>query len=222
MIKAIIFDLDQTLIDRDATMINFLSEQHNRILNNVVNKDSFVNSVIKFQESGYADKFIAYQKTCINMKIDCSLALDLYKDMENSYGENPILLEGAKEVLEYLSKDYKIGLISNGPRRWQENKIKYSNIGSFFDSIIISGKKGIKKPNIEIFHKSCNDLNVRPKESVYIGDHPTNDIEAAIDAGMYGVWVKNENYCKPYKYNYIIDSLKDLIDKPWLNHIYQL
>ncbi|HIQ03059.1 MAG TPA: HAD family hydrolase, partial [Desulfurococcales archaeon] len=44
-----------------------------------------------------------------------------------------------------------------------------------------------KKPTREIFHLACRLLNVKPSETVYVGDDPKNDIEGAKMAGLKAV-----------------------------------
>ena len=61
MISTVIFDLDETLIDRNRTMRRFLSTQQERFPELPGN---FIDTCIKFQNNGYADKLGAHEKTC--------------------------------------------------------------------------------------------------------------------------------------------------------------
>jgi len=63
--KALIFDLDETLIDRSKTMSLFLRVQYERfVVLGSVSVDNFVVSVLKYQKNGYEDKHVAYQLAC--------------------------------------------------------------------------------------------------------------------------------------------------------------
>ena len=63
--KAIIFDLDETLVDRSATVTAFLENQHERFRNRLSSpKTSFVRTVLRHQNNGYADKRVAYGDAC--------------------------------------------------------------------------------------------------------------------------------------------------------------
>ncbi|CUX67864.1 Alpha-D-glucose-1-phosphate phosphatase YihX [Clostridium sp. C105KSO15] len=97
------------------------------------------------------------------------------------------LLSVDNNVLEILGrvreKGVKIGLISNA----DIIDIKYWNdspLSSFFDSVIFSCDVGILKPETEIYQLAMKRLNVRPEESIFIGDGGSNELFGARRAGM--------------------------------------
>ena len=51
--------------------------------------------------------------------------------------------------------------------------------------------EGIKKPNPQIFKRALDQLYVLPNQSVFVGDHPENDVKAARNVGMTGIWKKD-------------------------------
>jgi len=64
MIKAILFDLDETLVDRSGMMRLFLAEQYQHFEElHRYDKKSFIDSCLVFQRNGYADKYDAYSAT---------------------------------------------------------------------------------------------------------------------------------------------------------------
>ena len=69
--------------------------------------------------------------------------------------------------------------------------------------------EGIKKPDPAIFKKALQQLNVLASESMFVGDHPQNDVKGAINIGMIGVW-KKERQWKEVEADYIINDLKEL------------
>lgn len=52
-------------------------------------------------------------------------------------------------------------------------------------------------------------LNVSPKESIFIGDHPKNDVQAAMNIGMTGIWKKNQHWSN-VEADFVIDDLKEI------------
>ena len=211
MIKALLFDLDQTLIDREQTMQRFLNEQICRHRPRIKSAAStLVESIFRHQENGYADKLTAYRNACTELNEDSALAQVLFEGMEQRYGENPILFEGAGEVLASLQDEFRLGLITNGRRKVQSAKINSSGLHGFFDSILISGQVGVKKPDPAIFHLGLDALAVRPDQAVFIGDHPVNDIEAAAAVGMQTIWFENNHYHRPACCDDSIGSLAEL------------
>lgn len=70
MIRAILFDLDETLIDRNETMRLFLANQHSRFpALRACDSDVFAAECLRFQHNGYADKLEAYSKACVSLGI---------------------------------------------------------------------------------------------------------------------------------------------------------
>lgn len=97
------------------------------------------------------------------------------------------LLSIDNKVLEVLGrireKGIKIGLISNA----DIIDIKYWNdspLSTFFDSVIFSCDVGIMKPETEIYQLAMKSLNVKPEESIFIGDGGSNELFGARRAGM--------------------------------------
>ena len=54
---------------------------------------------------------------------------------------------------------------------------------------VVSDDIGIWKPDARIFEYAMKKLGVTAQESLFVGDHPVNDIQGALGAGMSAVWV---------------------------------
>jgi len=87
-----------------------------------------------------------------------------------------VLNKGVRNLLRKLSSQYQLGLISN----WDESLtdlMESFGVSDYFESITISGDIGISKPDPEMFRIALRDFpNVKPKETVYVGDEYQNDI----------------------------------------------
>ena len=174
MIRAILFDLDETLIDRRETMRLFLLEQHQRFseLNSCSDRE-YAEACLRHQQNGYADKHTAYTLACSDLGItNQKLISAIFEDFKNCYGNLPVLFAGAYETLSMLSLSYRLGLVSNGRAKGQLAKIRASGISEFFSSVCISESVGCKKPNHEIFLKCLHELSVSPSEAIFVGDNP--------------------------------------------------
>ncbi|WP_339293220.1 HAD-IA family hydrolase [Paenibacillus sp. FSL W8-0187] len=114
------------------------------------------------------------------------------------------------ELLDYIKgMNIKLGIITNGFGRFQMNNIKGLKIDHYFDEILISEIEGVRKPNIEIFMRALKRLGIEPHEAIFIGDHPVNDVEASIKAGMIGIWKEDDFFERPSnEYR----SIKNLIE----------
>ncbi|WP_298473352.1 YjjG family noncanonical pyrimidine nucleotidase [uncultured Maribacter sp.] len=88
------------------------------------------------------------------------------------------------EILEYLKPNYNLHIITNGFQEVQRKKLKNANIFDFFKVVIDSEQAGVKKPNPIIFNKALNEANVRPEQSLMIGDSLEADILGAKAVGF--------------------------------------
>ncbi len=75
--------------------------------------------------------------------------------------------------------DIKLGIITDGIPVKQFEKILRLRFEKFFDEIIISDEIGIRKPNPRLFSYALDKLNVKPDETLMVGDRLDNDIEPA-------------------------------------------
>jgi putative hydrolase of the HAD superfamily len=75
---------------------------------------------------------------------------------------------------------------------------------------LISEVEGVRKPDVEIFVRASHNLNVKPYESVFIGDHPEVDILGARNAGMKSIWKRNSGWQEPQHADGIIDNLGEI------------
>jgi len=212
MIQAIIFDLDNTLIDRTATFTAFLMDQFDRCVQQIgtISKQAYIKVVLAYDNNGYTRKSELYKSVCKELDLTKTISKELHNDFLLHYGKSPILLDGVHQVLKILQKDFKLGLITNGRSISQRFKINQSGIGNYFHSIRISEEDGVKKPNREIFENCLKDLSVEANKSVYVGDHPINDVEAAKQVGMHAIWFKNEWYSPPNCQHGTIKNLTEL------------
>jgi 2-haloalkanoic acid dehalogenase type II len=95
------------------------------------------------------------------------------------------LFPEVSEVLERLSKDYKIALISNFTHtEFITSTLRELRIHRFFDKIIVSDTFGWRKPHPSIFKHFLNTLEVRAEDAVFVGDDIESDIKGAKNMGI--------------------------------------
>jgi putative hydrolase of the HAD superfamily len=212
MIKAVLFDLDGTLLNRDASVEKFIDDQYARIKNWVghITKEKYKSRFIELDCRGYVWKDKVYQQLVDEFEIKeitwDSLLDDYVDEFKNSCVPFPNLI-GMLETLK--RKSVRLGIITNGKGKFQMENIKALGIEKYFDTILISEFEGIKKPDPEIFKKSLKQLNALPSESIYVGDHPVNDIRASRNIGMKGIW-KRDCQWDNAEADFIIDDLKEI------------
>ncbi len=212
MLTTVIFDLDQTLIDRDATFRLFLEKQQLRLQEHLgnISFERFYATVKLYDNNGYRAKDEVYRLVCADLGLELTAATTMFKDYTKFYRSDPILFEDVHQVLSDLKKHYTLGLISNGKTINQNAKIDNANLRNYFKCIVVSETEGIKKPDIRIFQHCLERLNVSAEEAVYVGDNPENDVRAAQLSGMKAIWRRNSHYDEIDFADGIINQLSDL------------
>jgi putative hydrolase of the HAD superfamily len=212
--KAIFFDLDRTLHDRDASIQNFLNYQSDWLLQKhpSIDVEVFKERFLIHEKSGYVWKDIVYQKLVEEFSLEVT-AEQLLADYVDHYAQHSQEMKGASELLTYLkNQGLKLGLITNGRGVFQDATIDSLKIRDFFDVILISEYEGIKKPDPLLFEKATQMLSLTPEECVYVGDHYENDIMASKKVGLKTIWLTNEeiedNLCEADR---VIRSLEEWI-----------
>ncbi len=113
------------------------------------------------------------------------------------------LLDGAMEVLEYLSTRYQLHIITNGFAEVQVLKLNNSCISHFFDTVTSSEEVGLKKPHPVIFETALQKALVSPQKSMMIGDTFEADIIGAEKVGMHTLFFNYRNDEVPSNYRVV-------------------
>ena len=185
-LSAVVFDLDytlavtetdrQTLLDRataavdapDMTREEYL-EAHGRHLTS------------DDREPLFADLLAEHDS-------DVSPA-DLAEAYREAIAEALAPIDEAEALLADLRGEYKLGLLTNGPRVAQGSKLEELGWLDLFDAVVITGDLEAGKPDERAFRAVLDELGVPPEEAVYVGDDVDKDIHGAKEAGMYAVQV---------------------------------
>ncbi|TOM82658.1 HAD family hydrolase [Vibrio parahaemolyticus] len=104
---------------------------------------------------------------------------------------------GVKEMLTDLRKHYKLVVITNGPIFSQHPKLKATQMDEWVDHIIVGGEEPEEKPAASIFQKALNLVDIKPEEALHIGDSLASDIAGANNMGILSVWVNATGASNP-------------------------
>ncbi|MBE9208752.1 HAD family hydrolase [Nostoc sp. LEGE 06077] len=231
MINAVLFDLDDTLVDHDTAIRNTASTLFNKIIPNsnyeltafqeqwisLTRKwyKKFFAKQVSFQESGRGrlrEAFSNYGYEFSDIDAD-----NLLSEYWADYISKCQLFDDVVECFRQLQK-YKIGVLTNGQEVQQIEVIKSCKIHPILDVVVTSEAAGFAKPEPQIFQYTCAKLGVEPTQTVYVGDNLELDAIAANNAGLIGIWLnrryKNSETHFPIikQINNLNDSLK-LLDK---------
>lgn len=196
MYHCLIFDLDNTLIDRDAAVKAHYAERLNSFSPSQIH---LLEELLHRDRSGYGDRteFLNwYQKRFAPDASHEELQIEMRFGIVTKIRAFP----GMKTMLKTLRKSYILGLLSNGSGEGQRQKLRASGLADCFEpnSIFISGEMNVSKPDPNAFRKALKGLGVVPKTTLMIGDDAVNDITGAAQLGIDTCWI---SHGKPYAGN---------------------
>lgn len=197
MMKAALFDLDGTLLNRDASVELFIKQQYERLKGvlGFIPKEQYIARFIQLDKRGYVWKDHVYQLLVEEFHLVHITWEELLQDYLNEFKYSCVPFPNLIPMLEQLKRDQlALGMITNGYGHFQMDTIKALAIEHYFDVILVSEWAGMKKPDPQLFLNAIEKLNVLPHECVFIGDHPVNDVEGAQHVGMKGIWKKDKQW----------------------------
>lgn len=133
-----------------------------------------------------------YELLFDEMGIDAS-PRETAKVYEGLLGVGHYFMDGAVELLETLSSEYRLYLATNGTANVQKSRISSAGISKYFQGIYISEDVGYNKPDPRYFEACFKDIPIFIREeTVMIGDSLTSDIKGGINARIKTVWFNHE------------------------------
>ncbi|MDM5314771.1 HAD family hydrolase [Fictibacillus sp. b24] len=213
MIKAVLFDLDGTLLDRDTSVKKFVEDQHTRLSSVLshIPKKIFAEKFIALEQNGYVWKDKVYQKLAEELAVRRMPPGELLDDYLTNFKHHCTPFPNLLSMLDELKKKgLRLGLVTNGYGVFQNDSIKSLEIKEYFDAILISEMEGLSKPDPLIFERAAERLNVKTEECMFVGDHPKNDVEGAKNTGMLAVWKTSPYWDEAEAADYSISDLEEL------------
>lgn len=214
MITTLIFDLDNTLIDRNSA----IAKVHQRIVDEdfpditAEARSSMLELFRQWDYFGYTPHEVTLRKYIKTFDANRSIP-ETVQMIRDTQGLHATLLPDAQEVLTTLSQKYTLGIITNGPSDAQRLKLHTAlgDLSHLFKVITVSGDKNIHKPQPQIYSETLEALHVSPQDCVFIGDDLINDVDAPLKLGMKAI---RFNFCNMFPTQRVkeISLLRDLLD----------
>jgi putative hydrolase of the HAD superfamily len=107
--------------------------------------------------------------------------------------KQPHLVDGSREILDYLFTRYNLYIITNGFREVQHKKLENTMLSGYFKKVFISEDIKAPKPSREFFEFAIKSANAKKKKSLIIGDDWEADIVGALNFGLDQVYYSRLN-----------------------------
>jgi putative hydrolase of the HAD superfamily len=120
---------------------------------------------------------------------DDTLAADLGDAYRDARRAGELVDPEATAVLDDLSRDHRLALVTNGAPDVQGEKIVRADLGRYFSAIIVSAEVGVGKPDPRIFRIALDEIGETAASAVMIGDSVPRDVAGARNAGVRSIWI---------------------------------
>lgn len=192
-IRAILFDFDDTLGDRDAAFLQgldrFIRYYFPELTEEEVHRRQ--EEMFHYNRAGYGNviRYIDLVQHFLAKwgRPEVAPEVALRRLCDGFSADYPLHPDGISTLLTLRKQGYKLGLITNGSSYPQNRKLDSSGLRPYFDLVTVCGEEGLQKPHPLIFRRTAARLGVPVECCLYVGDHPLNDIAAAQAVGMSAV-----------------------------------
>jgi putative hydrolase of the HAD superfamily len=208
MLRAVLFDLDGTLMDHDAARAMGLRAHLNNWLPGI-GADELARlgeewrrlEALHYDEYTRGECTFAEQRRRRVLGMRAALAREPASELEADAWFAAYLRHyraawrpfgDASPALAALARAHPslaLGVVTNGEGEPQRAKLARIGLHEHFPLVVASGEEGIAKPDAEIFALACERLEVEREQAAHVGDRLDLDAEAARAAGLHGIWL---------------------------------
>lgn len=205
MIKAVIFDFGQTMVDSADGFRRAEKEAQEKLFGHMALslKEKFLDRYRQLRKEFHGRSNFSrpamwreiYHYHCLvpDEALLCSWETEYW----NTVKARTILFPETTSVLKALNTRFKVALITNTqgqPASAAHRISEFPELEKLFRVILVAGENGIPpKPDPMPFKLCVRELGIDPREAVYVGDDWRIDVCGARDAGLNPVWIKHES-----------------------------
>lgn len=220
MFKAVLFDLDNTLIN----FLYFKKETAKAAAKAMIGHGLPADEIEVYGKifSIYDEKGIEYQKTFSEVVKQYDLDVNLAEKIQQAgilaylQKKSEVLrpYPMVKPTLKRLrEKKLKLGIVSDAPRNKAWQRLILTGLEDEFNLVVTHSDTKEMKPHPSPFLLALKQLNLMPESVLFVGDNPGRDIRGAKAVGMktclakYGQWSEND-----VKADYEIRTFEDILE----------
>ena len=221
MIRAVVFDLDNTLMDFMTMKENSIQAAVKAMIDAGLSMDAgeaFGELYAIYEKKGIEyqyvfDDFLEATLGTIDWKILSSGVVAYRRAREASLVTYPHV---TLTLTDLLRRGLKLAVLSDAPRREAWLRLCSLQLQHTFDSVITHEDTGFHKPQQQPFQAILDLIDVPPKNTIMVGDWPDRDIAGAREAGMVTVFARygfafNRKTAGREGADYVIDDIRDLL-----------
>ncbi|GAB4030151.1 MAG: TIGR02253 family HAD-type hydrolase [Elusimicrobiota bacterium] len=219
MIKAVIFDIDNTLMDfmrmKRAAVDAAVDAMIDAGLD--VKKEEMVEKIFNvywqegIEDQNIFDKVLKKELGQVDYKL---LAAGIIGYKRAKEGHMTLYPHVRLTLTELMKMGVRMGVVSDAPRLPVWLRIVGLGLHHYFENVVSFDDTGERKPNPKPFKKILELMNLAPQEALMLGDWAERDIVGAKNAGMLTAWAKygNQFDTKVSGADYELDDIYQLID----------
>ena len=191
-ISAVLFDLDNTLLDRVAAFERFCRELYRTggVMGRTHSEDEAVAMMVEWDRSGIPPAPALLERimgTWPGVFRDLDQAVSVFLEM---LPRIVILQPRTRNMLDDLSdRGVASGIVTNGGATMQRAKIEEPGLEALVASFTISQAAGASKPEPAIFALALQAIGAWARTTLFVGDNPELDIAGAAAVGMRTAWM---------------------------------
>ena len=195
MIKAIIFDLDNTLLDF-IKMKQFSVKAAITAMNEAgleVNEEKAYKDIFDlYVEKGWENQqvFDDYLNQTVGKVSNKILAAGIVSYRRAREATLLVYPNVNKTLIELIKMGIKLAVVSDAPSREAWMRLYYLNLHHVFEPVLTYDDTGVRKPSEKPFKMALDVLNVEPEEALMIGDWPDRDVVGAKQIGMKTIFAR--------------------------------
>ena len=195
MIKAIIFDLDNTLLDF-IKMKQFSVKAAITAMNEAgleVNEEKAYQDIFDlYVEKGWENQqvFDDYLNQTVGKVSNKILAAGIVSYRRAREATLLVYPNVNKTLIELIKMGIKLAVVSDAPSREAWMRLYYLNLHHVFEPVLTYDDTGVRKPSAKPFKMALDVLNVEPEEALMIGDWPERDVVGAKQIGMKTIFAR--------------------------------
>ena len=189
LIKGIVFDLDNTLLDFMKMKEFAVKAAVKGMIEaglKVDEEQSYIDIIAIYEEFGWENQkvFDVFMEKSIGRVDNKFLAAGVVAYRRAREANLMAYPNVNRTMMALAKKGIKMAVVSDAPSREAWMRIYYLNLYHFFDAVITYDDSGERKPSKKPFQMALNALGLQPDESIMVGDWPERDVVGARQIGM--------------------------------------